>query len=294
MTLVVIKNDQKPIDVALENLKAISSRNNRKFKLKKTPIPRNVKQLQRQYLKDINKIVDSMIININDLVYLNVSNFIEESKISINIRDSIEHKIDDFIDTIRRALEVARLRFLQEYSEQDIETIIRQNAYKVDNFNINDINRIYGKVLNIQILSGDIASMSAIKSFVSSNVSLITSIEDNLFSRVKETVLRGVRSGALTRDIQNEIQKAYNVSRSKAALIARDQTAKLNSDLTQYRHIEAGVNKYKWATSGDERVRTSHQEKDGKIFYWNDPPSDTGHPGQDFQCRCVAIPIFED
>ena len=44
-----------------------------------------------------------------------------------------------------------------------------------------------------------------------------------------------------------------------------------------------------WLTSDDERVRPSHREKVGKFFRWDDPPADTGHPGADIQCRCVAI-----
>jgi SPP1 gp7 family putative phage head morphogenesis protein len=54
------------------------------------------------------------------------------------------------------------------------------------------------------------------------------------------------------------------------------------------------VEEYVWSTSRDERVRPSHSAKDGKRFKWNDPPSDTGHPGNEIQCRCVAIPVLDD
>lgn len=46
---------------------------------------------------------------------------------------------------------------------------------------------------------------------------------------------------------------------------------------------------YIWRTSGDDKVRSSHAANNGKIFAWNNPP-DTGHPGEDYNCRCKAEP----
>ena len=46
-------------------------------------------------------------------------------------------------------------------------------------------------------------------------------------------------------------------------------------------------------------MRDSHRHLNGKRFSWNDPPvvdARTGrrcHPGQDYQCRCVALPVFD-
>ena len=50
--------------------------------------------------------------------------------------------------------------------------------------------------------------------------------------------------------------------------------------------------RYMWLTSGDEKVRPSHAANVGKIFYWSDPPP-TGHPSEDINCRCVAVPYVD-
>lgn len=47
--------------------------------------------------------------------------------------------------------------------------------------------------------------------------------------------------------------------------------------------------RYVWRTRRDERVRASHRANDGRIFDWDDPPA-TGHPGEDYGCRCRAVP----
>ena len=63
----------------------------------------------------------------------------------------------------------------------------------------------------------------------------------------------------------------------------------------------------RWKTVHDSRVRDCHQSFDGKIFSWDDPPEiwyktktrgivHTGrrcHPGEDYCCRCAAIPVFD-
>ena len=89
-----------------------------------------------------------------------------------------------------------------------------------------------------------------------------------------------------------QIQKIGRNTTKRAKLIARDQSSKLNSALNQQRQQNFGVEEYVWRTSGDERVRDNHRSKNGKTFRWDDPPKDTGHPGQDVQCRCVAQPII--
>lgn len=48
---------------------------------------------------------------------------------------------------------------------------------------------------------------------------------------------------------------------------------------------------YVWRTRGDGKVRPSHAANDGKIFAWDDPPP-TGHPGEDYGCRCTAEPFL--
>lgn len=98
-------------------------------------------------------------------------------------------------------------------------------------------------------------------------------------------------------DNVREIQRQYGMSKRHAKLIARDQTAKLNADITESQQRDAGVSKYEWSGVMDRRERKSHRELEGKIISWDNPP-DVGngrkcHPGQDYQCRCCAIPVFD-
>ncbi len=135
--------------------------------------------------------------------------------------------------------------------------------------------------------------------WIKQNVELIKTIPQDTLGQMKSIVFEGYMKGETTTSIVKKIQKAYSTSKSHARLIARDQIAKLNSNITQMQQRDAGVDEYIWSTSGDERVRDSHKALNKKHFRWDAPPivdAKTGrrcHPGEDYQCRCVALAVFD-
>ncbi len=99
------------------------------------------------------------------------------------------------------------------------------------------------------------------------------------------------------------IQKSFGVTERKAKFLARQETSLLMTKFKETRYTEAGITQYRWhcvAGSPAHPVRPSHKKLDGKIFSWNDPPITTSpdepvrrnNPGQDFNCRCFARPVF--
>lgn len=135
--------------------------------------------------------------------------------------------------------------------------------------------------------------------WVMENVGLIKSIPEDTLDRMREIVYDGFTNGETTTRMVKEIQRAYSISRRRAELIARDQTAKLNGQIQRAQQLDAGITEYVWSTAGDERVREGHRALEGKRFSWYDPPvvdERTGrrcHPEQDYQCRCVGRPVFD-
>ena len=93
--------------------------------------------------------------------------------------------------------------------------------------------------------------------------------------------------------LQGVLRREYKSSGYNLRRLTRDQTSKLTGQLNQARQTELGIARYRWQTSGDERVRPTHNDNDGQVFAWNSPPPATGHPGEDVQCRCVAIAVID-
>lgn len=153
-------------------------------------------------------------------------------------------------------------------------------------------------LLNVDVNTLSPTVRAQLEAWTRENVSLISSIQERLLSDVRDLVTESASAGRRVESLARDLQERYSVSASRAELIATDQTLKFNSALTQTRHAEAGITHYSWSTSRDERVRLTHKELEGTIHSWDDPPitnedGDRNHPGEDYRCRCVAIPVID-
>jgi SPP1 gp7 family putative phage head morphogenesis protein len=175
-----------------------------------------------------------------------------------------------------------------------VRDIADKNANAISLFNKYQVSKQMTSVLGVNPIITEPYLEPLVKGFTERNVALIKTIPEQYLNQVETTIRTGVEAGKTTRVLTSEIQERFVVSKNRAKLIARDQVSKFNSSLTKVRQQEVGVSEYIWRTSGDERVRSSHRAKDGKKFKWSKPPSDTGHPGQDYQCRCTAEPVMDD
>lgn len=137
-----------------------------------------------------------------------------------------------------------------------------------------------------------------VAAFRDRNVRLITTLGSEFLDDLSST-LEGAASDLHVGDIADLIQERFNVSESRARFWARDQTLKLNAQLTEARATASGIDEYVWTTSADERVREIHAELEGQRFRYDDPPVTTAdgqrnNPGEDYQCRCTAFPVLPE
>lgn len=157
------------------------------------------------------------------------------------------------------------------------------------------------------------------------NASYIKSIPDYLIGNVAKRVMQHFKGEPMpeNRTLRQQIREEFKVSDGRAKVLARDQTSKMNTSLTQKRQTQLGIEWYVWKTVEDERVvgrpgglypkgtklHRNHYIMQGKICKWDDPTvySDDGGktwkprteempqnaPGQDIMCRCRAAPYID-
>lgn len=126
------------------------------------------------------------------------------------------------------------------------------------------------------------------------NIALIKSIPKQLHPQLIEVVSDLHKTTPFNQKaLYDLLQQRFSVASSRAKLIARDQTSKAIGEFTKIRQQQIGIDKYTWSGIDDGRERPSHVANNNKTFEWNNPPSDTGHPGEPVQCRCVAIGIMD-
>lgn len=117
---------------------------------------------------------------------------------------------------------------------------------------------------------------------------------------IQENVFAGNRYEAMV----DTIERSYGVTTSKAKFLARQETSLLMAKFKETRYTSVGIKEYKWrcvAGSKNHPVRPAHKRLDGKTFAWDDPPITTepdeparrNNPGQDYNCRCMAVPIVK-
>lgn len=129
-------------------------------------------------------------------------------------------------------------------------------------------------------------------------VDLIKSIPREAAERVHRLTLEGIENSTRASEIAKEIMRSGEVAKSRADLIARTETSRTASVLTQARALSIGCTHAIWRTSGDSDVREAHRKMNGEVFALDTPPTlsdgTTTFPGQIYNCRCWMEPIIPD
>jgi SPP1 gp7 family putative phage head morphogenesis protein len=131
------------------------------------------------------------------------------------------------------------------------------------------------------------------EAWIRQNVSLVKSIGAQFHDRLTTIIQGGVFGGNSVKQISDQIEAQFGVTKHRATLIAQDQILGANARITQIRAESLGINEYVWRTVGDSRVRPEHADLNGRVFTWDKPPA-VGHPGTPIRCRCRAELVLPD
>ena len=146
----------------------------------------------------------------------------------------------------------------------------------------------------------------------------IKTIPTELVFKVSDRVLQHYKGIPFPngRTLHEQIKEEFKVSDGRAKVLARDQTAKMNTSISAIRQHDIGIDMYIWRTAQDQRVvgtpggkypkgtalHKNHYIMEGKCCRWDNPnvySEDNGetwknrtaqmphnHPGDDIMCRC--------
>lgn len=196
-------------------------------------------------------------------------------------------------DTVRAIMDKIRERVRRRVSVTELERLGREVAGRVSAHAREQLFRQIRAVVGVDLFVSDARVAPLVDGFVSENVSLVRDIPERLVSDLENTVVRGLRQGASTRQLTDAIQERLGVARKRAKVIARDQIGSLNGQINAARHRAMGVKRFVWRTSGDERVRREHASRDGRVYEYSSPPGGE-LPGEPINCRCFAEPVISD
>lgn len=240
--------------------------------------------LQASYYSEIMRLVD----NARKLVDRDVPEAVRD--LVVLRQDSM--RLDSPAD-FSRTIEGLRLEYARLVDRNTMETVAEGAAAAVRRSNRLQTARQFKAILGIDLLAGDPPLEMLMQTFTTENVSLIKTISSKYFDDIEQSVLRNWRAGVRAEEMIKGLSERYGISKSNAMRIARDQTNKLNGQLTEARHNDLGIKQYTWRGVDDERTRELHSERIQReaVYSWDNPP-EGGHPGEPIQCRCWPEPYI--
>lgn len=207
---------------------------------------------------------------------------------------------DDPLDDLERMFDSVRLVMGRRYTDAELEAMAARTGESVADITRRSVERQWKRVTGLDLLTSNAGIGDFLKLMSKQNAQLITSIPERHLSTLQTGIFEAVRRGDRVEEIAAWIDDRFEVMDGNAATIARTEVNKLHGQLSSYQQQEVGVAKYTWTTARDERVRPSHEALDGQVFTW-DPNGDPAigqdggaiMPGQEINCRCVALPVIE-
>lgn len=157
--------------------------------------------------------------------------------------------------------------------------------------------RVIGRELRKEVLKAPTGI--AMRALLDEQVDLITSLPTQAAQRVHKLTLEAMSSGVRAAETAKEIMRTGHVTESRAMLIARTETSRTATAMTEARAVYIGSPGYIWRTVGDSDVRPLHRKLNGRIFKWDEPPvsgenGERSHPGAIYNCRCYPEPIIPE
>lgn len=271
-----------------EQLKERKKRSKKETLEPRTPTKPYPKLLERKYERQLAATVEEAYQITKTILFPRLPGIEREFR-------STNDRFDDYVDTLNALFQSIRVIFKAKVPPETLEDLASTQAQQVNAYNSANFTAQVYQVAGIKPFVAEPWLVPTMKSFTSNNVSLITSVHESYFKDIENVVYDGLENGLSTLEIEKSIRDRTGVSKSRAKLIARDQTGKLNSNLSMKRATGLGVKKFRWATSADERVRSSHSAVNNKIYTYKEGALVDGvytWPGQPIQCRCSAIPVL--
>lgn len=145
------------------------------------------------------------------------------------------------------------------------------------------------------------AGQAAIRRWVAEGLDLVSTYPRDALDGIEGVLARHLRAGTRWETLRDALQARVGMSERHAELVARDQTGRLQARISADLQASAGVQRYRWRTARDQRVRDRHRELEGTVWDVDGPGApgagpygEHAHAGEAIQCRCYREPIVDD
>lgn len=253
---------------------------------------------EREYVRDLRRYVREMAAEVERLLVPSLPAILEEYKREAR-SDAWTDRLREIMNELIRLMAVladprvqrlpGRFTVVSSFNDAQIAMIAKANTGLT--LPSVQVGAPVSRLLGVNVFRNEPFLAPMAEGWVKVNTDLIKSLPTRLNSELEGIIARGVMNGASVKQLRDQIRARYPVSNYRATLIAQDQTLKLNAALTRSRLESLGVRQYTWRSVQDSRVRPEHADLNGKVFSFDNPPSE-GNPGTPVRCRCRAEAVW--
>lgn len=290
----------------------------RRRRLRRPPVWLFPRMVERRYAAFLRRETEGRLRTIVNALVIPRLRFIHQEATMLR-PDSADVRVDQWPEDVEELIKQLTIDMAPD--SPDVRRRAQDVALDLNVHNRRQWSKILTNTVGTDIFTDEPWLTDQLQTFVTQNVSLIDKAKADAARDLEGIIQRGMQTGARVETIEAEIRARVKSVGKRAKLIARDQLAKANSQITKLRQQSIGVSEYRWRTSKDERVRgksggryanarPKHSSLEGKRCRWNDPTvyidqdgnarKRSGieavelHPGEDYQCRCTAEPILDE
>lgn len=231
---------------------------------------RSVRNAEQYYAVQLRKVAG----HITDLVRMFVPPVSSDETMSDDHSQTLQRALGRYSEALRPWAQILGQRMLMDVARRDERAWVTYT-------------RDMGGAIREQIQNAPVGD--ALREFLDTQVELITSLPTDAAKRVHELVTGNIYTGARFSEVTAQLMRTGLVTRSRANLIARTETARAASGFTMVRAQAVGSGGYVWRTVRDEDVRPMHRKLEGTFHRWDDPPvsgerGERAHAGMIYNC----------
>jgi SPP1 gp7 family putative phage head morphogenesis protein len=264
--------------------------------------------LEAEYRKQLTFLATK--IQFLTLKHLRDVDFRSSFNLALRLDDVIDD-IDSMLKSINAAISLELVKIISSLSKhfnavkQFVDQSFKRSLSHIASYSLKSIS------IPLNTISSSAVDMKLLKKmWIEKNTQLIKDIPANSLVKVNDAIYDAVSKGESLNSLSDKLTEIFNFAKKRAQIIARDQVAKLRSQISRHNDLAHGFNMYEWSSCKDGAVRESHQVLEGKICSWLDSSvyknkaneswkrrSSIGgvlkHVGEDIMCRCTNVVLHE-
>ena len=194
-----------------------------------------------------------------------------------------------------------RRKLRKRFSNKRLDKMVREHLYRTNVHNQRMLYEGLEKAIGISTKQMIIKEglQSTINALAIETTAWMTRLRDETLELYTNNTLRNMTLGNSLEDVMSAFDGLTEKRKNHAKFTARNQINNFNSIMTKKRAEKLGITRAEWITAGDERVRPSHEDRDGKTFdlkegLYSSLDGKKLLPAIDYQCRCTYSLVIDD